>query len=877
MIKISKKATTIAIVNQKGGTGKTTTCENLGIGLAMEGKKVLLVDADPQGSLTISMGWQQPDELPTTLSTLMAKAMNDQSIPPGEGILHHAEGVDLIPANIELAGLEVSLVNTMNREKMLKQVLDVAKREYDFILLDCTPSLGMLTVNALAAADTTLIPVQAQYLSAKGLEQLLQTVQKVRRQINPKLKIEGILLTINNNVDSANPTENDFTPFLNIMNEWYAKDTSNKIKAVFKSRMKEGLRCSGAIPYGYKRINGDKQTLVVDEPAAEIVRKVFRLACQGMGVTAIAEQLTEEKVLIPSAYTAKYFPENCRNRSFSDPYRWNANTIGHILDRQEYLGHTVLGKSICENFKTKQRRAATPEELMIFPDTHEAIIDQDTWDIAQKLRVRAKPRAANGTYSHRLSGMIYCADCGSRMGFISPEARQSGKHYDSDSAFQCGNYRNQNNECVSHFIKTSALEAAILQAIKAVSQYVIENEAEFISQLKTVWNESKSKSANNGQQEIDEAKKRMAELDAKIQKLYDSAISGLLPERQAQRMIQQYDEEQLMLEKRVEELQGQIQEEEVEKIDTNRFIALVNKYRNCEELTDTMLYAFIDRVEVHEATGGRTVYRQQNIDIYFNFIGNYYPPVETVSEEERIAAIEAEQLRKKQEKAKRAAEVQKQKKAALMKAVEAGDPEAIAEYERKLALQRERNHRRQQKIKEAREADPAYIAQMEEKERLQREKLLEAERKRTERANRQKKLSRKELKEAAKTDPKAAEEWQALKEKEAVARQRKKEREEERMAADPEYAAMMAERKAEYTRTRTAKRQAEREALVELAKTDEEAAKKLAEMRKYQSQATVRSYQKMKADAEAGDPDAIKRYETTLAKRREEYHRKKGA
>lgn len=217
---MAKKATVMAVVNQKGGTGKTTTCENLGVGLAMEGKKVLVVDTDPQASLTISLGYPMPDELPVTLSDLMGKVMTEKAIEPGEGILHHEEGVDLVPANIELSGLEVSLVNTMSRETILRQYLDTVKQNYDFILLDCMPSLGMLTVNALAAADTVLIPVQAQYLPAKGLEQLLQTISKVRRQINPKLKIEGILLTM---VDSRTN---------------YAKDISNLIRENYGGKLK---------------------------------------------------------------------------------------------------------------------------------------------------------------------------------------------------------------------------------------------------------------------------------------------------------------------------------------------------------------------------------------------------------------------------------------------------------------------------------------------------------------------------------------------------------------------------------------------------------------------------------------------------------------
>ena len=214
------RGTIIALSNQKGGVGKTTTCANLGIGLAMEGKKVLVVDADPQSSLSISLGYPQPDQLPVTITDLMKKVILDKPITEGEGILHQKEGVDLLPASIELAGLEASMVNVMSRETILRQVLNEIGKPYDFILLDCMPSLGMLTINALAAADSVLIPVQAHYLPAKGLEQLLQTISKVRRQIKPDLRIEGILLTM---VDSRTN---------------YARDISNLIRETYGGKLK---------------------------------------------------------------------------------------------------------------------------------------------------------------------------------------------------------------------------------------------------------------------------------------------------------------------------------------------------------------------------------------------------------------------------------------------------------------------------------------------------------------------------------------------------------------------------------------------------------------------------------------------------------------
>jgi chromosome partitioning protein len=258
----------IAIANQKGGVGKTTTCTNLGIGMANKGKKVLLVDCDPQGSLTISLGTPQPDQLPMTLSTLLGKMMNDVELTPKEGILHHQEGVDLIPVNIELSGFEVSLVNAMNREKILKQYIESVKADYDFILIDCMPSLGMLTINTLAAADSVLIPVQAQYLSAKVLEQLLQTISKVKKQINPKLKIDGILLTM---VDNRT---NDAKEISALIRETYGI----KLK-VFETSIPHSVRAAETASYGKSIFSHDPKGKVA-EAYKNLTKEVLKLETQ---------------------------------------------------------------------------------------------------------------------------------------------------------------------------------------------------------------------------------------------------------------------------------------------------------------------------------------------------------------------------------------------------------------------------------------------------------------------------------------------------------------------------------------------------------------------------------------------------------------------
>ena len=588
--------------------------------------------------------------------------------------------------------------------------------------------------------------------------------------------------------------------------------------------MRDGKRGSGAVPYGYYRKPEDKQTLYVDEASASVVRRIFQLACDGMGATAIADTLSEDKILIPSAYARQNHPEDCQCTNYHDPYTWNATTVGYILNRREYLGHTVLGKTTRDNFKTKRKRIANEDELLVFYNTHEAIIDQETYDKAQRMRKRVSPRRNSEKPAHRLSGLLYCADCGSRLAYINSKPKD-GKIYDSNQAFRCSRYHNKYHSCTGHYIKASTIEMLIYQATKRVSQYVLKDEKEFVEQLKAQYELQCEKDNTDDKKELLEAKRRMMDLDDLIKGLYENFTLGRLPERQFNRLMTEYDTEQSSLEQRISELETATERISTKAVQIDKFVRLVKKYRDFEELTTPMLNDFIEKVVIHEAEGGRTKDRTQQVDIYFNFIGNFVLPL---SEDEYKAILEKG---------------------------------------------RQNNRKRAEKMRELRMSDPEYRAKMEEKERL----ALEREKKRQERATKKKKIALAELKERAEKGNQEA--VREREERRAIARERSRksaEKRKQRAENDPEYAKYLEERNAEYNRRHTARRKEQMEALRARAEAgDQEAQSQLAERKQYQVRATVKSYRKMRDDALSGDPIAKVRYEKTLAMRREAYHAKK--
>lgn len=452
-------------------------------------------------------------------------------------------------------------------------------------------------------------------------------------------KEKGVrFIAINNGIDSSNQQDSDFTPFLNIMNEWYARDSSRKIQAIFKARMQEGKRVSPSVPYGYRRDPDDKQHLIIDPEPAAVVRRIFKLVLEGNGVNRIADILYADKILIPSAYAEKYYPENQHSKSFHDPIRWTNQTIIHILEKREYMGHTVLGKTISESYKTKKRRKATEDELMIFENTHEAIIDEETWNNVQRLIETKRRPKKNGAPPCRLSGLLYCADCGSKLS----HRYNSRNKYDADNSYGCSSYRQYTRNCTMHYIRVSVVEKLILEAIREVSAYALSNEKEFVKKVREASDVQQEATMKEYRRRLGKAKRRHEELDDLVKKLYESFATGKIPEKHFDRLLSGYDNEQTALEAEIQELQTGLDRYGADSVRADRFLELVRRYTDFSELTTPMLNEFIEKVVVHEAdksTGDRV----QKVDIYLNFIGAFTVP-------KMEAALTAEQEAREQRK-----------------------------------------------------------------------------------------------------------------------------------------------------------------------------------------------------------------------------------
>ena len=426
---------------------------------------------------------------------------------------------------------------------------------------------------------------------------------------------------------------------------------------------KDGKRCSGSIPYGYNRLATDKQTLVVDTVASEVVKRIFLLANEGKSPRAIAELLTKEKILIPAAHAKEYHPEQYNGAKFSDPYTWGMSTIRAILSRQEYLGHTVLRKSVSTNFKLHKRKNTDEDEQYVFYNTHEPIISQELWDSVQKRKKRANRTAAKGTHSNRLSGYLYCADCGRRMTL---QTHYSKKDRSVQYSYRCGGYASKVNSCSAHSISADNVEALILSAVKRLSRFVLNDEETFAKELQALWNEKQTEKPKHNKSELHRFQKRYDELSKLIRGLYENHISGLLPERQYKQLMKQYDDEQAELETKIEEMEKELAEEKVSAVDIKHFISLIRKCKEPTEISDLMFAELIDKIVVYEAEGvGKA--RTQKVDIYFNYVGQVdiaYTEEELAELKAQEEQIEMERLAKQREREKAYREKRKAKKLA---------------------------------------------------------------------------------------------------------------------------------------------------------------------------------------------------------------------
>ena len=424
-------------------------------------------------------------------------------------------------------------------------------------------------------------------------------------------------IAVNDNYDSLYSEGNEFAPFKNLFNEWFARDTSKKIRAVVKAKAERGERVSTQIPYGYKKDPDVKGHLLIDEETAPIVRRIFELCAQGMGPTNIGNVLRDEKIFKPTIH--RYHEQGIYGTvtDTDKPYGWTAETIGRILKNEVYLGHTINCRTRVISYKDKRQVDVPKSEQYRFENTHEAIIDQETWDAVQKVR-EGKRRRNNMGAIDKYSGLLYCADCGSKLYFVRGKSIKP-----SDYNFICSRYRKHIGEqlCTAHRIREVALDEIILEEIRRITYYARTKTREFVEFINKKSSSENRRELTAKTNELAKLEKRNAELNTLFKRLYEDNVLGKITNEQFRMLSDGYNAEQRTIADQIPILQKQIEDLKASSTNVERFVTISNKYTDLQDLTPEILRTFIDKIVIHERTEKWAKTAEQQIDIYFRYVG----------------------------------------------------------------------------------------------------------------------------------------------------------------------------------------------------------------------------------------------------------------
>ena len=479
------------------------------------------------------------------------------------------------------------------------------------------------------------------YLCIKDMSRLGRDYLKVG-QIMEILRQRGVrLIAINDGVDSARG-DDDFTPFRNIMNEYYARDTSRKIKSTFKTKGMTGKHLTGTVIYGYLW-NETRDQWIVDEYAAEVVKRIFAMTIDGYGPYQIANKLSEDKILIPSAYLAQHNEGVNKNKTFKDVYGWGSSTIVNLLDKREYLGHTVNFKTR-KHFKDKKSHYVPEDEWTIFENTHEAIISQETFDLAQKIRSKVRRYPDGWGEAAPLTGLLYCADCGGKM-YV--HRTNNGKRI---SQYTCSQYTKVpcGTLCkTQHRINEDVVLSLVSDMLRAIAEYAKHDRAEFVRVVQEAQSSQQTSEVKKQRTRLATAKQRVSELEVLLCKIYEDNVLGKLPDARYAVLDAQYAKEQAALTAEIATLEKAVGDYEKHEKSADRFIALIDKYQNFDKLSNTMLNEFVDKILVHERARKGSRETTQEVEIFFNFVGRFVPPAFA---EVELTPEELEEIRKREER-----------------------------------------------------------------------------------------------------------------------------------------------------------------------------------------------------------------------------------